>query len=278
VRLGAAIFATDRSWPIDDLAREVEARGLASLAVPEHTHMPVDHTPYPAGGPLPDHYRRTLDPFVALTMAAAVTSQIELVTGVCLVAQRDPIVTAKAVASLDHVSGGRLTFGVGYGWNRPELAHHGVAFADRRAVVHDRLDTMRSLWTQEVASASGPHSLLGPSQAWPKPLQLPYPPILLGAGLGPRTLADLVDGCDGWLPIGIRRTLEGLPRLRDAWRDAGREGEPIVHVYGVKPELEVLRRLAGAGVERATVWLPSGPRVEGIPVLDQLARLVTDLH
>jgi probable F420-dependent oxidoreductase len=277
MRLGAAVFATDRSWPIDDLAREVETRGLASLAVPEHTHMPVAHSPYPAGGELPAEYERTLDPFVALSVAAAVTTQLELMTGVCLLAQRDPVVTAKEVASLDHVSGGRLTFGVGYGWNVPEVEDHGVAYDQRRAVVRERLAVMRSLWTEEVTAADGPHVRLSPSRAWPKPLQLPHPPVLLGAGLGPRTLADLVAVCDGWLPIGAKATAAGLPRLREAWREAGREGEPLVHVYGTRPEAESLRGLAALGVDRATVWLPSGPRADGIPVLDRLARLVTEL-
>jgi probable F420-dependent oxidoreductase len=277
MRLGAAIFATDRSWPVDDLAREVETRGLASLAVPEHTHMPVAHSPYPAGGELPEEYERTLDPFVALTVAAAVTTQLELMTGVCLVAQRDPIVTAKAVASLDHVSGGRFCFGVGYGWNVPEVEAHGIAFGDRRAVVRERLEVMRSLWTEQVTSANGAHVSLQPTRAWPKPLQLPHPPVLLGAALGPRTLEDLVAVCDGWLPIGAKATAAGLPRLREAWRAAGREGEPLVHVYGTRPDADSLRRLAGLGVDRATVWLPSASRSAGIPVLDQLARLVTEL-
>lgn len=277
MRLGAAVFATDRSWPIDDLAREVETRGLASLAVPEHTHMPVDHSPYPAGGPLPEEYQRTLDPFVALTVAAAVTMQLELITGVCLPAQRDPVVTAKEVASLDHVSGGRLTFGVGYGWNAPEVENHGVAFTDRRAVVRERLEVMRSLWTDEVAAADGEHVRLRPSRAWPKPLQLPHPPVLLGAALGPRTLADLVAVCDGWLPLGAKAAAKGLPVLRDAWRQAGRDGEPLVHVYGTRPDADSLRRVAELGVDRATIWLPSSSRAECIPVLDQLARLVTEL-
>ncbi len=277
MRLGAAIFATDRSWPIDDLAREVETRGLASLAVPEHTHMPVDHSPYPAGGDLPPEYERTLDPFVALSVAAAVTTQLELMTGVCLLAQRDPVITAKEVASLDHVSGGRVVFGVGYGWNVPEVENHGVAFAERRAVVRERLGVIRSLWTDEVTSADGAHVSLRPSRAWPKPLQLPHPPVLLGAGLGPRTLADLVAMCDGWLPIGAKATAAGLPRLREAWHAAGRDGEPIVHVYGTRPDAGALRGLAALGVDRATVWLPSGPRMDGLPVLDELARLVTEL-
>ena len=277
MRLGISVFATDRSWPVDDLARAAEERGLASLMVPEHTHMPVDHTPHPAGGELPEEYLRTLDPFLALGAAAAATSDLELITGVALVAQRDPIVTAKEVATLDHLSGGRLTFGVGYGWNVPEVEHHGVAFAERRAVTRDRLALMRSVWTEEIASSEGRHAPLAPSRAWPKPVQRPHPKVLLGAALGPRTLDDLVAVCDGWLPLGARATAEGLPRLREAWKDAGREGEPQVHVSGARADADYLRRLAGAGVDRASVWIPSRGRAEALPSLDALAVVAEEL-
>jgi probable F420-dependent oxidoreductase len=269
--VGVAMFATDLSWPVDDLAREVEARGLASLALPEHTHIPVDHTPHPSGQPLPDEYRRTLDPFVALAVAATVTEQLRLVTGVTLVAQRDPLVLAKEVATLDLLSGGRVTVGVGYGWNRPEVAHHGVAFEERRAAVQDRVAAMRSLWTQEVASSDRPFARFGPTWSWPKPVQSPHPPLLLGAGLGPRTLADLVEGFDGWLPIGARAVRDGLPRLQDAWDAAGRPGRPLVHVYGTRPDVEVLQGLAALGVDAVSLWLPSAPRAEALPVLDAIA-------
>lgn len=277
MRLGISVFATDRSWPIDDLARAAEARGLASLMVPEHTHMPVDHTPHPAGSGLPEEYQRTLDPFLALGAAAAATSGLELITGVALIAQRDPIVTAKEVATLDHLSAGRVTFGVGYGWNVPELEHHGVAFADRRAVARDRLALMRALWSEEEASLETEHASLAPSRAWPKPVQRPHPPVLLGAALGPRTLTDLVTVCDGWLPLGARATAAGLPRLREAWRDAGRDGAPQVHVSGARPDVDYLRRLAGAGVDRASVWVPSTGREEALPALDALAAVAEEL-
>jgi probable F420-dependent oxidoreductase len=272
--LGVAIFLTDRTIDPMTLARATEERGFASLAVPEHTHVPVDHTTHPSGGPLPDEYRRTLDPFVSLSAAAVVTERLRLVTGICLVAQRDPIVTAKAVASLDHLSAGRVTFGVGYGWNVPELEDHGVAWGDRRSVVRDRLTTMRSLWADEVATSGAPHAPLSPSWAWPKPVQQPGPPVLLGAALGPRMLDDLVAVCDGWLPIGARATEAGIPRLRDAWRAAGRADAPHVHVYGTSPSPETLRRLADAGVDAVSLWLPSAPEGEVLPVLDRYAGLL----
>jgi probable F420-dependent oxidoreductase len=273
MRLGVAIFLTDRTIGPAELAVAVEERGLSSLFVPEHTHMPVDHTPHPSGAPLPDEYRRTLDPFVALGVAAAVTTRLRLGTGVCLLAQRDPIVTAKAVATLDHLSGGRVTFGVGYGWNRPELEHHGARWADRRDVVRDRLRLLRTLWRDEVAELSTAHAELVPSWAWPKPAQDPHPPVLLGAGLGPRTLADLVEVADGWMPIGARATEEGLPRLREAWRAAGRDGAPIVHVYGTSASASTLDRLAALGVDEVSLWLPSAPRDEVLAALDAVAEL-----
>ena len=277
MRIGVAVFATDVSWPIDDLAAAIETRGLASLTLPEHTHMPVDHSPHPAGPDLSEEYARTLDPFVALAVAAGATTTLELITGVALLAQRDPIVTAKEVATLDHVSGGRVTLGVGYGWNVPELEHHGVTFAERRDVVRDRIALMRALWTREIAEIDTEHARLAPSRAWPKPVQQPHPPVLLGAGLGPRALADLVAVCDGWLPQGMRATAEGLPRLQEAWQAAGRGDDPIVHVSGARPDADYLRRLADLGVERASVWLPSSSRDEVLPTLDELATVAEEV-
>jgi probable F420-dependent oxidoreductase len=277
VRVGVAIFLTDRTIAPDELAREAEGRGFASLFVPEHTHMPVEHGPHPSGGPLPDEYHRTLDPVVALTAAAGATSTLELGTGVALVAQRDPIVLAKAVASLTLLAGPRVTVGVGYGWNRPELEHHGVRWEERRAVVRDRLELIRALWRDEVAQHEGTHVQLRPSWSWPKPTGGP-PPILLGARLGPRTLEDLVAVADGWMPIGARATHEGLPSLRAAWDRAGRAGRPHVHVYGTRPEPEILRGLAELGVDAMSLWLPSTGRDGVLPVLDRFAALVEELR
>lgn len=273
MEVGIAIFATDRSWPIDEVARAAEDRGFASLAVPEHTHMPVDHSEHPAGQGLPDEYRHTLDPVVSLTAAAAVTTHLRLLFGVALLAQRDPIVTAKAIASLDHLSGGRVEVGVGYGWNRPEVEHHGVAWADRRDVVRDRVALMRALWADEEATADLPHATLSPTWAWPKPVQRPGPPVLLGAALGPRTLAALAGSFDGWLPLGRAATLEGVGRVRDAFHDAGRDA-PLVHVLGAAPKADGLQQLADIGVDRVTFWLPSAPEPEARPVLDDLAQLI----
>ena len=275
MQLGIAVFATDRSWPIAEVARAVEDLGFASLGVPEHTHVPVEHSPYPAGGDLPDQYLRTLDPVVALTTAAAVTSQVRLLFGVALLAQRDPIVTAKAIASLDHLSGGRVEVGVGYGWNRPELAHHGVAWSERRDVVRDRVHLMRALWADDEATVDLPHAHLAPSWAWPKPVQRPGPPVLLGAALGPRTLRDLASTFDGWLPLGRTAATTGIAQVQGAWRDAGREGSPTVHVLGAKPDAATVATLAEAGADRVTLWLSSRAEAEARPELESYADLLT---
>lgn len=274
MELGIAVFATDTSWPIDDLARAVEERGFASLAVPEHTHMPVAHSAHPTGGDLPEEYKHTLDPVVALTTAASATGGLRLMFGVSLIAQHDPIVLAKAVASLDHITRGRVEFGVGYGWNRPELEHHGVAWTDRRDVVRDRVRALRALWSQDEAAVDLPHVRFGPTWSWPKPVQPGGPKVLLGAALGVRTLAALVADFDGWLPLGRNAALNGIERLRTAWDEAGREGRPVVHVLGAAPDEDKVRGLAAAGVDRVTFWLPSAPRDEALPVLDTYAGLL----
>jgi probable F420-dependent oxidoreductase len=275
VRLGVMIFPTDQAMGMDDLAPEVERRGFASLYVSEHTHIPVDHSPYPAGGELPEMYKRTMDPFVALTAAATVTTDLRVGTGVCLIPQHDPIDLAKQVASLDHLSGGRFDFGVGYGWDRPETEHHGVAFGDRRAYAHEAIEAMKALWTQEEATYQGQHIAFGPSYAWPKPVQRPHPPIMFGAALGPRTITALVEHADGWMPIGGRGLKDDLPRLRAALADGGRDPEAFrVHVYGSRSDPDQLRFFAELGVHQTSFWLPAGPRDEVIPVLDSYARLL----
>ena len=208
MHIGVAIFPTDQTIDPVELARESEARGFESLWFPEHSHIPTSReTPW--GGregapPLPEFYWRTHDPFVALAACAAVTSTIKLATGICLVAQRDPIYTAKEVASLDRLSGGRFLFGVGYGWNKEEMAHHGTAYGERRAILRESVLAMKELWTHDEASFDGDHVRFSSSWAWPKPHQAGGPPVILGGDAGPRTAADIVEFCDGWMPIGGR--------------------------------------------------------------------------
>ena len=274
MRLGVTLFATDRSIAPAQLAREVEARGFASLYFPEHTHIPVSRrTPAPTGdAELAEEYRRTLDPFVALAAAAAVTSRIRLGTGICLIAQRDPIVTAKAVATLDHLSGGRFTFGVGYGWNVEEMESHGVDPRTRRARAREHLQAMERLWADDEASYQGTFVHLEPSWSWPKPVQRPRPTVLVGGAPGAALFEHIAAAADGWIPIGGAGVAAALPELHRAMREAGRDpaGVQVVQ-FGVHPDREKLDHYASLGATEVVLRLPSGPAEVVLPVLDRYA-------
>jgi probable F420-dependent oxidoreductase len=272
---GVLIFPTDSAIRPDHLAREVEARGFESLWFPEHSHIPTARTT-PWGGidgapPLPDQYWHTYDQFVALSFAAAATESLKLGTGITLVAQRDPIWTAKEVASLDHLSAGRVIFGVGYGWNKEEMAHHGVRYEDRRELLREKMLLMKALWTDDEASFHGEHLSLEPSWSWPKPVQEPHPPVLIGAAAGPKTIEHMVEFCDGWIPLGTRHDIEGkVKEVRQAVAQAGRDPDAFnITAFGAKADrVDALR---AAGVDRVIFNLPSlGPDVV-IPKLDNLA-------
>lgn len=276
VRLGVTYFATDRSWDVRDVARATEARGLYALLLPEHTNIPVSRaTPYPGGGdPLPDEYTRTVDPFVALSMAAAVTERLVVGTGICLLAQRDPVVTAKAAATLANLSGGRFLFGVGYGWNVEELANHGIAFADRRAVVDERVAAIRRLWADDPAEHSSPHVQL--TSTWVRPHPVAPIPVLIGGVGGPRLFASIAAVADGWLPIGGGGLRDSIPRLRDAFDAAGRDPDTArVVLGGTVPDAGKLEYWAGLGIREVVAQLPHGGRDEILPVLDHYASLVS---
>lgn len=278
MELGVSIFPTDRTIRPDRLAREVEDRGFGSLFFPEHTHMPVDHSPHPAGQGLPEEYKRTHDPFVALMAAAAATTDLKVATGICLVAQHDPILLAKQVASLDLLSGGRAILGVGYGWNRPEAEHHGIDFDQRREVLREKVLAMQALWTDEEASFDGDHVSIAPTWSWPKPTQDPHPPVLLGAAAGESTFAHVIEFCDGWMPIGAKPVFDDLPQLRRAAEEAGRDPDSIsVTVYGTKPDPERLAALAEAGVERTVLWVPSADEATVMDQLDRNAAVLDEL-
>ena len=275
--VGVTIFTTDRSIGPADIAREAEARGFESLFVPEHTHIPTSRrTPYPAGEPLPDEYKRTFDPFVALTAAAAVTERITLGTGICLVAQHHPINAAKATASLDVLSNGRFVFGVGFGWNVDEMESHGVDPKRRRAQAREHVLAIKSLWVDEEASFDGEFVHLAPSWAWPKPVQRPHPPILIGGAAGPTLFQHIVEYADGWVPIGAHGLRDNLPKLRALAEDAGRDPDTIRVTVAIDapPEPSRLERLAGIGVERVVLWLPSAPADVVLPILDRYAELL----
>jgi probable F420-dependent oxidoreductase len=260
MKYGVFMFATDTAIRPDHLAREVEARGFESLWFPEHSHIPTSRkTPW--GGqkdapPLPEQYWHTYDQFVALAYAASATSTLRLGTGITLVAQRDPIWTAKEVASLDHLSGGRLIFGVGYGWNKEEMAQHGTRYLDRRALMREKIMLMKALWTQDESAYEGELVGLEPSWAWPKPVQDPHPPIVMGAAPGPRTMEDIIEYCDGWIPLATRHDIAGqVDRVREAVADAGRD--PIAfEITAYSAKLETLDALDDAGVDRAVFNLP----------------------
>lgn len=272
------MFMTDQTIRPTALARAIEERGFASLYVPEHTHIPVARRTAPPTGDaeLAEEYRRTLDPFVALTAAAAVTERLRVGTGICLVAQRDPIVTAKEVATLDLLSDGRFVFGIGFGWNQDELEHHGVRQADRREVVRERMLAMRSLWTDDEASFQGEHVRLDPSWSWPKPVQRPGPPVLIGGAGGPVLFRHIAEYGDGWIPIGGRGVRSALPDLERAFEDAGRDPETIRIVpFGTIPDPGKLEYYASLGIDEVVLRLPPRAADEVLPRLDRYARLVT---
>lgn len=271
------MFMTDQSIGPVDLARAVEERGFSSLYLPEHTHIPVSRrTPAPTGDEqLADEYRRTLDPFVALAAAAASTETIELGTGICVLAQHEPIVTAKAIATLDRLSAGRFVFGIGFGWNVEEMEDHGVDVRRRRELVREHLLAMRRLWADEVASFDGEFVRFEPSWSWPKPLQQPGPPVLIGGAAGPKLFSAVADYADGWIPIGGAGVRAALPDLHRAAEAAGRDPSALRIVpFGVLPDPGKLDYYASLGIDQVVLRIPTGPADAVLPVLDEHARLV----
>jgi len=271
------MFPTDYSIGPARLASEVENRGFRSLWFPEHTHIPVGRkTPYPAGGELPQEYSHTLDPFVALAVAAAATDRLLIGTGVCLVAQHDPIVLAKEVATLDLVSGGRFMFGIGVGWNEDEMEDHGVDPARRRAVVREKVLAMKALWTQDEASFDGDLVRFPPSWSWPKPVQQPHPPVLMGGAGGPVTFRHIIEYCDGWMPISGRADVaRRAAELREEASAAGRDPATLrLHVFGGRPDAEVLDHYEEAGADGVILWLPPASEDKVLAMLDRYDPLV----
>ena len=275
VKLGVTMFMTDQAIGPIELAREVEARGFHSLYIPEHTHIPTSRkTPAPTGDPvLPEEYKRTLDPFVALSAAAAVTRRITIGTGICLVAQRDPIVTAKAVATLDVISSGRFVFGIGFGWNVEEMADHGVDVRRRRARVREHVLAMQALWANDRASFAGEFVRFEESWSWPKPAQKPRPPILIGGAAGPTLFAHIAEYADGWIPIGGAGIRAVLPDLHRAMEAAGRDPAAVrVVPFGTVPDPGKLEYYESLGVTEVVLRVPSAPRDQVLPVLDAYSK------
>ncbi len=281
MEFGLVIFPTDQAIPPVELAVAAEARGFESLWFPEHSHIPVSReTPwggYKGMPTLPEEYKRTLDQFVALGACASATRHLKLGTGITLVAQRDPVWLAKEVASLDYLSNGRVLFGIGYGWNREEMRHHGIAFKDRREILREKVLLMKALWTQEEASFHGKHIKFEKSWAWPKPVQKPHPPIIMGAAAGPKSYSDIVEFCDGWMPVGGLHDFEGgLRGLRQACADAGRDPATIelTLFFSLGFDPESIKAYADAGVKRIVLPLPPKPAAEVLPMLDGYAKYV----
>lgn len=277
--IGLHYGATDTSMPILDVAIEAEQRGFDSMFVPEHTHIPASRaTPFPGGGEMPDRYNRLLDPLVALAFVAARTRMI-VGTCVSLPGEHDPIAHAKAVATIDHMSGGRFVMGVGFGWNEEEFADHGFPADKRFAVVTEKIALMKQLWTQEIGGYEGTHVRVSPSYSWPKPLQDPHPPVLVGGFPKDLTFKRVVEWGDGWIPMGmdVSTTLESdLARLRERWADAGRDPAKLYVAVMQKPEpanrlSELFDLYRSLGVTRVLVDIPTEPAHVLLPLLDQLA-------
>jgi probable F420-dependent oxidoreductase len=278
VHIGITMFATDQTVDLGTLAPAAEDRGFHSLYVPEHTHIPTSRrTAPPTGGEtLAEEYKRTLDPFVALSAAAAVTDRILLGTGICVVAQREPIVTAKAIATLDRIADGRFVFGVGFGWNADEIEHHGVAMKDRRDVAREHVLAMRALWREETAEFHGDFVDFSPSWSWPKPVHADGPPVLIGGAAGPKMFAHIAEYADGWIPIGgagIRAALDDLRRACDA---VDRDADAMrVVPFGSVPDPGKLDYYASLGITEIVLRIPGGTTDAVLPVLDEYASLIT---
>jgi probable F420-dependent oxidoreductase len=275
MRFGVVLFTSDRGITPARAAQAAEAAGFDSFYVPEHTHIPVRRDAlHPRTGTqeLPDdRYLRTLDPWVSLSMAAAVTSTIRLGTAVALPAEHDPITLAKTIASLDHLSGGRVELGVGFGWNTDELADHGVPPGKRRTMLREHLEAMRALWSEDEASYQGEFVSFGASWAFPKPAQ-PRIPVLVGAGGTEKTFRWIARSADGWITTPIETDIDGkVPLLRKIWQEAGRDGEPRVTALAGKPDPELLAHWDDIGVTDVAFGLPDRSPDEVVGYLGRLA-------
>jgi probable F420-dependent oxidoreductase len=271
MKFGIAIFPTEYAISMSELAPAAEERGFESLWVAEHSHIPTSReSPWPGGSELPKHYSHTMDPFVALTVAALASKTLRVGTGICLVVQRDPIHTAKEVASLDHISNGRFLFGIGAGWNREEMADHGTDFSTRLKLMRERVEAMKAIWTQDAAEYHGEMVNFGPMWCWPKPVQKPHPPVILG-GSGPSVLKRVVSYADGWMP-NRGEVIERFQELRELAAAAGRGPIPVT-VYPKASAAEI-DKYAQVGVDRCIFYVPPDGRDEALSKLDELTDLV----
>lgn len=278
MKLGVFMFTAHYAMDLPALGIAAEERGFNSLWVPEHTHMPSSRiTPFPFGKELPDEYKHNLDPYVALAAVAAVTKTLRLGTGISLIIQRDPITLAKSVASLDHLSGGRVDFGIGGGWNREEMENHGTDYTRRWKLMRERTEAMKAIWTEEQATYHGEFVNFDSIWSWPKPVQSPHPPVLIG-GDGERTLQRVVRYGDAWMPVPTKRE-SFAPRIRELTELAAKAGRaPIpVHLMGCPDDGDLLRQFKEDGVAECVLWLPPAKESIVLPRLDKLAELVPQL-
>ena len=282
MRIGGQIFFTDYSMTPTELAPALEERGFDSLWVPEHSHIPLSRkSPFPSGGDVPKKYYDVMDPFVMLGAAAAVTKTLLLGTGICLIAQRDPIQTAKLVASIDQVSGGRFLFGVGSGWNAEEMEDHGTPFGSRHKIARERVEAMKLIWSTDKAAYHGDCVNFDPIMAWPKPVQKPHPPVIVG-GAFPYGARRAVRYGDGWIPHASRPEYDDvsafLPKFRDMAREAGRDPLSLpVTMFRVVEDLDRLRHYRDRGIARVVITVPSAGAKEVLPLLDRWAEKIAQV-
>jgi probable F420-dependent oxidoreductase len=279
LKSGVSMFFTDYSMAPGALGAALEQRGFESLWAPEHSHIPLSRkSPFPSGGELPKRYYDAMDPFVTLTAAAAATSKLMVGTGVCLVAQRDPIQTAKLVASIDQVSGGRFLFGIGNGWNQDELEDHGVKFADRHKVARERIEAMKAIWTKSKPEYHGEFVNFDPMMTWPKPVQKPHPPILVG-GAFPHGARRAIRYGDGWIPTARGDLTVEIGEFQKLAREAGRDPASIeITSFGLGEDLDRLKRLRDLGVARVVPMLPPEKSDTVMPIIDRWTKIMQQVN
>ena len=281
---GASMFFTDYSMTSADLARALEARGFESIWAAEHSHIPLSRkSPWGGGGELPKQYYDVMDPFVTLTAAAMASKTLKMGTGVCLVNQRDPIQTAKLVASIDQVSGGRFLFGIGNGWNQDEMENHGTNFATRHKLVRERVEAMRAIWTQTKPEYHGEFVNFDPMMTWPKPVQKPHPPVIVG-GAYPYAARRAVRYGDGWIPLAGRPGQYGdvfdfVPKFREMLTAAGRDAATFpISIFNSSEDVDTLKRYRDLGLVRVVVSLPAAKEDVVLPILDRFAALIRQVN
>ncbi len=283
MHFGASMFLTDYSMTPAALGKALEERGFESMWAPEHSHIPLSRrSPWPGGGELPKPYYDVMDPFVTLTAAAAATSRLRLGTGVCLVNQRDPIQTAKLVASVDQVSGGRFLFGIGVGWNAEEMEDHGTVFASRAKLVRERVEAMKKIWTESKPEYHGEFVNFDPMMTWPKPVQKPHPPVIVG-GAFPHGARRAARYGDGWIPLAGRPgqhsdIFEVLPKFNAMLAEAGRDPASCpVSIFSAPDNADALKRYRDLGAVRVATSLPAAKEDVVLPILDRWAALIREV-